>query len=95
MQFTISLSTTEVEYMAVTKGAKMKWFGFINYLLENLGIIQDYVDIYCDGQSAIHLAENQVTHVRTNHIKVKFYKICQMVEDGYIHLLKLELRQPY
>ena len=47
------------------------------------------MDVYCDSQSAIHLAENQVTHARTKHIKVKFHKIRQMVEDGDIHLWKI------
>ena len=87
LQSTIALSTTEAEYMAVTEGAKEAVW--LRGLLEDLGIIQDYVDVYCDSQSAIHLAENQVTHARTKHIKVKFHKIRQMVEDGDIHLRKI------
>ena len=59
LQSTIALSTTETEYMAVTEGAKEAVW--LRGLLEDLGIIQDYVDLYCDSQSAIHLAENQVT----------------------------------
>ena len=87
LQHTIALSTTEAEYMAVTEGAKEALW--LRGLLEDLGVIQDYVDVYCDSQSAIHLAENQVTHNRTKHIHVRFHKIRQLVEDGDIQLLKV------
>ncbi|KAL6177637.1 hypothetical protein ACLB2K_049162 [Fragaria x ananassa] len=82
-----AIYTAKTEYMAVTEGAKEAIW--LCGLLEDLGLVQDYVDIHCDGQSVIHLAENQVTHARTKHIRVRYHKIRQMVEDGDIQLLKI------
>ena len=87
LQHTIALSTTEVECMAAVEGAKEAVW--LRGLLEDLGYAQDSVDVHCDSQSAIHLAENQVIHGRTKHIKVKFHKIRQLVEEGDINLLKI------
>ncbi|XP_040369555.1 secreted RxLR effector protein 161-like [Rosa chinensis] len=87
LQSRIALSTTKAEYIAVTEGAKEAVW--LRGLLEDLGIIQEYVDIFCDSQSAIHLAENQVTHANTIHINVKCHKIRQMVEHGDVQLLKI------
>ena len=63
LQATVALSTTEAEYMAIAEGVKEAlWlWGF----LCDLGIEQDHVDLWCDSQSAIHLAKNQVHHART------------------------------
>lgn len=39
-------------------------------LLENLGLVQKHVNVYCDSQSIIHLANNQIYHACTKHIDV-------------------------
>ena len=56
LQSTIALSTTEAEYMAMTKAMKeVIWF---QGLLDDLGIEQDLLKINCDSMSAIYLAKN-------------------------------------
>ena len=68
LQDVVALSTTEVEYMAMTEARKEAvWLsGQVN----ELGFKQDSMVLHCDSQSAIHLAKNQVYHARTKHIVV-------------------------
>ncbi|PNY02910.1 aspartyl-tRNA synthetase [Trifolium pratense] len=68
LQATVALSTTEVEYMAITEGVKEALW--LWGLLDNLGIKQEYVDLSCDSQSVIHLVKNQGHHAQTKHIDV-------------------------
>jgi hypothetical protein len=71
IQSTVAMSTTEVEYMAVAEAAKEGLW--LIGLVRELGIQQVGVPLYCDNQSAIYLAKNQVYHARTKHIDVRFY----------------------
>ena len=58
-------------------------------LVADLGVIQEKVTVYCDSQSAIHLAKNQVHHSRTKHIDVRFHFIREILEEGNILLQKI------
>ncbi|KAI4331921.1 hypothetical protein L6164_016867 [Bauhinia variegata] len=69
LQSTVALSTTEAEYMAITEAVKEAIW--LQGLLEDLGVSQKHIVVYCDSQSAIHLAKNQVYHDRTKHIDVR------------------------
>ena len=60
LQSTIALSTTEAEYMAVTEAIKEAIW--LHGLIEDLGILQEHIYVFCDSQSAIHHAKNQVHH---------------------------------
>ena len=68
LQKCISLSKTEAEYIAAAEACKevfrMKIF------LHELGHKQAKYNMYCDNQSAIHLAKNSSLHCRTKHVKV-------------------------
>ena len=56
LQYTVPLSTTEAEYMAVTKAIKkVIW---LLELTDDFRVGQDQVHVMCDSQSAIHLANN-------------------------------------
>jgi len=68
LQSAVALSTTETEYMAVTEAFKEAIW--LHGLIEDLGIVQEHVDVHCDSQSAICLVKNQVHHSRTKHIDV-------------------------
>ena len=61
----VALSTTETEYIAVSKDIKeAMWLkGLTNELL---GTVVD-ATLMCDNQSAIHLSKNQTYHERTKH----------------------------
>ncbi|RVW67999.1 Retrovirus-related Pol polyprotein from transposon TNT 1-94 [Vitis vinifera] len=58
-------------------------------LVKELGIQQDRVQLYCDSQSAIYLAKNQMYHARTKHIYVRFHKIRELVSSGELLLEKV------
>ena len=68
LQPTVALSTTEAEYMAAVECAKEAVW--LHCLVNELGVSQDLVKLYCDNQSAIYLAKIQVFHARTKHIDV-------------------------
>ena len=87
LQSTVALSTTEAEYMAVTEAFKEAIW--LHGLVEDLGIVQKQVEVFCDSQSAICLAKNQVYHGRTKHIDVRFHFIREIIDEGNILLQKI------
>ena len=87
LESTVALSTTEAEYMAITEAFKEAiWF---RGLIRDLGIVQENVEIFCDSQSAICLAKNQVHHSRTKHIDVRYHFVREIVDEGNILLQKI------
>ena len=58
-------------------------------LLENLGIAQETLRVYCDSMSAIYLAKNQVYHARTKHIDVRFHFVRDVLDEGDVMLEKI------
>ena len=58
-------------------------------MISELGLTQDGVKLYCDSQSAIHLAKNKIYHARTKHIDVRFHGIRELVESEEIKLQKV------
>ena len=87
IQSTVAMSTTEAEYMAVAEAAKKALW--LTGLVRELSIKQVGVSLYCDSQSAIYLAKNQVYHARTKHIDVRFHKIRELVATGELLLKKI------
>ncbi|KAH9669264.1 hypothetical protein KPL70_021723 [Citrus sinensis] len=56
LQTVVALSTTEAEYMAATQACKEAIW--IQRLLEELGHKQQKIPVFCDSQSALHIARN-------------------------------------
>ncbi|KAL1556436.1 Retrovirus-related Pol polyprotein from transposon TNT 1-94 [Salvia divinorum] len=71
LQAAVTLSTTEAEYMALTEAAKEGIW--LKGLVGDLGLHQEQVVVFCDSQSAICLAKDQVHHERTKHIDVRYH----------------------
>lgn len=71
LQATVTLSTTEAEYMALTEAAKEGIW--LKGLVSDLGLYHDQAIVYCDSLSAICLAKDQVHHERTKHIDVRYH----------------------
>ncbi|KAL5761263.1 hypothetical protein ACOSQ2_020101 [Xanthoceras sorbifolium] len=87
LQKILALSTTEAEYVAVTEASKeMVW---LQSFLEALGKKQEDNVLYCDSQSAIHLAKNPSFHSRTKHIQLRYHFIRSLLEDGILKLQKI------
>lgn len=81
------MSTTEVEYMTVVEATKEALW--LTKLVKELGVEQDGVQLHCDSQSIVYLANNLVYHARTKHIDVKFHKIRDLLAFIQILLQKV------
>ena len=68
LQTIMVLSIIEAEYMTATQACKeVIW---IQRLLEEIGHKQEKIFVFCDSQSALHIARNSAFHFRTKHIGV-------------------------
>ncbi|GKV14899.1 hypothetical protein SLEP1_g25702 [Rubroshorea leprosula] len=81
-----SRSSTEAEYRALgdttSELLSLRWF------LEDMGIPQpSSTDLYCDNQSAMQIAHNDVFHERTKHIEVDCHFIRHHVAQGTVYLV--------
>jgi hypothetical protein len=84
-QDTISLSTTEAEYIALTHATKEAiWLK--NLISELFGSITTPILILADNQSAIALAKDDRFHSRTKHINIHYHFIRYAIEEGKIRL---------
>ncbi|KAE8704670.1 hypothetical protein F3Y22_tig00110447pilonHSYRG00005 [Hibiscus syriacus] len=87
LQKIVALSTTEAEYVAITEASKeMVW---LQSFLEELGKKQENNVLYCESQSAIHLAKNPSFHSRTKHIQLRYHFIRSLLEDEILKLEKI------
>ena len=83
-QNSISLFTTEAEYIAV--GSCCTQLLWMQKLLHDYGICQEHFIIYYDNTSAINISKNPVQHSRTKHIEIRYHFIKELVEDGTLTL---------
>ena len=84
LQTVVTLSTTEVEYMAATQACKEAIW--IPRLLEELGHKQQKIPVFCDSQSALHIVRNQAFHSRTKNIGVQYHFVREVMKDGSVDL---------
>jgi len=82
--------TTEAEYMTLTETAKEAIW--VQGLMDDLGIEQEFLRIHCNSMSVIYLAKNQVYHVRTKHIDVKYHFVRDVLEDGDVEVKKIHFK---
>ncbi|XP_019252796.1 PREDICTED: uncharacterized protein LOC109231600 [Nicotiana attenuata] len=80
-QETISLSSVEVEYMALRKVVgELVW---LCRLFEELNMpFNKPVEVFCDSQSALHIARNPMFHERTKHIEVDCHFVRSKLQEG-------------
>ncbi|GKD07018.1 retrovirus-related pol polyprotein from transposon TNT 1-94 [Tanacetum coccineum] len=67
-------------------GKELVW---LKNFLEELDRAQTECVLFCDNQSAIHLAKNPVFHGRTKHIKIRYHYIRELVSEGTLSLKKI------
>ncbi|KAL4334975.1 hypothetical protein GQ457_07G002860 [Hibiscus cannabinus] len=83
-QHTVSRSSCEAEYRAMAIATcELVW---IAALLDSFQISVPQAFLYCDNQSALHLATNQVFHERTKHIEVDCHFVREKVSSGFLRL---------
>jgi bifunctional DNase/RNase len=82
-QSSISLSTTEADYIATTTCCT-----YVSWMKQTLKDIQvDYdepIPIYCDNTSAINISKNLVMHSKTKNIPIKYHFLEEHVAEKNI-----------
>ena len=81
-------SNTEAEYCAlIDTTSKLLW---LRWLLKDLGVsTSSATPLYCDKQSAIHIAHNDVFHERTKHIEIDCHFIRYHLVHGALKLISV------
>ena len=87
LQHIVALSTTEVEYVALTEAIKeaVRLHG----IMQELGLKDSVPKVYCDSQSAIHLYKNSAFHKRTKHIDVRLHFVRDMIAQRQVEVEKI------
>nr|XP_017228664.1 PREDICTED: uncharacterized mitochondrial protein AtMg00810-like [Daucus carota subsp. sativus] len=82
-QNTVARSSAEAEYRSMANAiCEVTWI--YNFLTELKFKIPRPIVLYCDNNSAIHIAENPVLHERTKHIELDCQLIRDRVKEGFI-----------
>jgi hypothetical protein len=61
--------------------------------MEELGKKHENNRLYCDSESAIHLAKKSTFHSKTNDIKMSYHFIRSVLKDGHLKLEKIHTSQ--
>ncbi|GJT96449.1 retrotransposon protein, putative, ty1-copia subclass [Tanacetum coccineum] len=87
LQHVVAISTTNAEYMALTKAVKEAIW--LRGLLEELGVELNIVAVNRDNYGSIYLSQNHVFHERTKHINVRYHFIREVLEAKTVEVLKV------
>jgi hypothetical protein len=90
-QNTVSRSSSEAEYRSLSFAAcELQW---LIYLLQDLHIVcEKPAALYCDNQSAVHIASNPVFHERTKHLEIDCHFVRDKVQQGTFKLLPISTK---
>lgn len=85
-QTTVSRSSTEAEYRAlVSTVCELQW---LTYLLKHLHLpFITPAMLYCDSETARHIAANSSFHERTKHIGIDYHVVREKLQARLFHLL--------
>ena len=82
----VTLSSTEAEYFAISEVAKEVIFA--KQVIESIGIKISYpIIIKCDNVGAIYLSNNYTTSQRTKHIDIRCHFVREFIEDNILKVL--------
>jgi len=83
---TVSRSSSEAEYRALASATcELQW---LLYLLKDLYIQCPKLPmLFCDNQSAFHIAVNSVFHERTKHLDIDCHIVREKLHAGILKLL--------
>jgi Reverse transcriptase (RNA-dependent DNA polymerase)/gag-polypeptide of LTR copia-type len=82
-QQSVTLSSSEAEYVALSEAAKE--IKFIAQTIESIGIKVKYpITVYVDNVGAIFMSENVTATKQTRHVHTRYRFVHEEVEDGRI-----------
>ncbi|RVW36460.1 Retrovirus-related Pol polyprotein from transposon TNT 1-94 [Vitis vinifera] len=90
----VARSSTEAEYRAFADTtSELLW---LRWLLKDLGVsTSSATPLYCDNQSAIHIAHNDVFHERTKHIEIDCHFIRYHLVHGALKLFSVSSKDQF
>eukprot|EP00253_Pinus_taeda_P011150 PITA_11150 len=91
LQNVVTLSTTEAEYIAASHACKEAIW--LKGLFGEFGRLEDNIKLFCDSQSAIHLAKNPAYHSKSKHIPIKYHFVRQVITKRGISLEKVHTKE--
>lgn len=84
-QPTVSLSTTEAEYISLSLSVKeVLWLQCLLYDICDFQVKP--TTMFIDNQSAIRLCHNPEFHKRTKHIDIKYHFVREKFQEGFINV---------
>eukprot|EP00253_Pinus_taeda_P031287 PITA_31287 len=91
LQNNVALSTTEAEYIAASHACKEAIW--LKGLFDEFGRLRDNINLFCDSQSAIHLAKNPAYHSKSKHITIKYHFVRQVITESGVSLEKVHTKE--
>jgi hypothetical protein len=88
-QKSVSTSTTEAEYVSLSKSAKH--FLWLKTALKDLRFSETLMAIFCDNRSAIDLAENHRISELSKHIDIHHHRVQKLVYDRTLPLMYIRM----
>ena len=87
----VARSSTEAVYRAVADTTyELLW---LRWLLKDLGVSKtSATSLYCDNQSAIHIAHSDIFHERTKHIEIDCHFIHFHLVHGALKLISVSFK---
>lgn len=87
-QYVVFKSFAEAEYWALA--FTMSEILWLLWLLQDLEAPQyGHTSLYCDNQTARHIANNLVSHKRTKHVEIDCFFICKCIESREIQTFSI------
>ena len=87
------MSTNKAEYIVASDACKEEIS--LKGLLDEIGRMQEKVNVFCDSQSAIHLATNPAYHSKTKHIDVRYHFVRHVIEGRKVVLKKVHKQESH
>eukprot|EP00253_Pinus_taeda_P008669 PITA_08669 len=91
LQNIVALSTTEAEYIVASHASKEAIW--LKGLFGEFGRFHDNIKLFCDSQSAIHLAKNLAYHSKSKHIPIKYHFVTQVIIERGVSLEKVHTKE--
>jgi hypothetical protein len=86
LQRTVSLSSSEAEYIAISEAAKE--IKFVAQILDSIGIkVQVPIIFNVDNVGAIFMLENVSATSRTRHVDARYHYVRKFTSEGFLKII--------